>query len=51
MLEWFEVENFKSIKKLRLNFSIFIVFVGPNAAGKSNIIQALESFLETLRSG
>ena len=51
MLEWFEVENFKSIKKLKLNFSPLMVFVGPNAAGKTNIIQALSLFLDILNFG
>lgn len=51
MLSWFEVENFKSIKKLHLDFSPFMVFVGPNGAGKTNIIQALELFLEILNTG
>lgn len=51
MLTWFEVENFKSIKKLHLDFSPFMVFVGPNSVGKTNIIQALSLFLDVLDSG
>ena len=45
-LRWFEVENFKSIKKLRLEFKPFMVFVGPNGAGKTNLFQALALALE-----
>ncbi|MRG93512.1 AAA family ATPase [Polyangium spumosum] len=48
MLSWFEVENFKSIKKLRLELSPLMVFVGPNGAGKTNILQALALFLDML---
>ncbi len=46
MLSWFEVENFKSIKRLRLELSPFMVLVGPNGAGKTNILQALALFLD-----
>lgn len=45
-LAWFEVENFKSIKKLRLDFQPLMVFVGPNGAGKTNLFQALALALE-----
>ncbi|HEX2567989.1 MAG TPA: AAA family ATPase, partial [Polyangia bacterium] len=51
MLNWFEVENFKPIKKLRLDFRPFMVFVGPNGAGKTNLIEALTLFLDLLTEG
>lgn len=51
MLRWFEVENFKSIKKLRLEFKPFMVFVGPNGAGKTNLLQALALLLDLSNRG
>lgn len=51
MLLWFEVENFKSIKKLRLELKPFMVFVGPNGSGKTNIMQALALLLDMLEDG
>ncbi|UQA63466.1 AAA family ATPase [Polyangium aurulentum] len=50
MLSWFEVENFKSIKRLHLDMQPFMVLVGPNGAGKSNVVQALAVMLELLKS-
>lgn len=47
-LVWFEVENFKSVKKLRVDFRPFMVFVGPNGAGKTNVLQALGLLLEMI---
>jgi predicted ATPase len=39
------IKNYKSIKELNLkNPNSFSVFVGPNAAGKSNIFDALEFY-------
>ncbi len=51
MLNWFEVENFKSIKKLHFDFKPFMVLVGPNGAGKTNIVQALAVLLDMLEAG
>ncbi len=48
-LLWFEVENFKSIKKLRIELRPLMVLVGPNGAGKTNIMQALALALDLLR--
>ena len=35
------IENFRSIKKLELEPSQICALIGPNNAGKSNILQAL----------
>ena len=43
-IESLHVENFKSIRELDVEFSNLNVFVGPNAAGKSNIFEVF-SFL------
>jgi predicted ATPase len=51
MLLWFEVENFKSIRKLHLDFTPFMVLVGPNGAGKTNIVQALSLLLDIVSAG
>lgn len=38
-----KISNYKSIKQIELeNINPFSVFVGPNAAGKSNVFEALE---------
>lgn len=50
-ISWFEVENFKSIKKLRVDFQPMMVLVGPNGAGKTNLLQALALFLDILYEG
>jgi len=41
VLRAIEIENFKSIKKLRLDLGRINVFIGENGAGKSNILEAL----------
>jgi predicted ATPase len=51
MLHWFEVTNFKSIHELHLEIRPFMVLVGANATGKTNIVQALSVFLDILAQG
>ena len=51
MVEWFEAENFKSIRKLHLDFNPLMVFVGPNGAGKTNIVQSLCLLLDIVAEG
>lgn len=51
MLTWFEVENFKSIKKLHVDLKDFMVLVGANGAGKTNVVQALALLLDILTTG
>ncbi len=51
-LQQLRIQNFKSIVNLKLdNPSPFSVFVGPNAAGKSNIFEALEWFVAAFFMG
>lgn len=45
MIERLEIENFKSFRKLDLELGRLNCFIGPNACGKSNLIDAL-AFLQ-----
>jgi len=45
------IENYKSIRELDLPIQPFMVFVGPNAAGKTNLIQALSLLLDLQADG
>lgn len=49
---WLEIENFRSIKKLRLEGldKPHVVIEGPNDVGKSNILHALDLAFSTLPS-
>lgn len=42
MIDSVLIEQFKSIERLRVDLSRLTVLVGPNAAGKSSILQAIE---------
>ncbi len=44
MLERFTIESFKSFKTLTLELPKLTVLFGPNAAGKSNILDAIQAF-------
>ncbi|MFH1051994.1 MAG: AAA family ATPase [bacterium] len=46
-----EIKNFKSYKKLKINFEQFNVLIGPNAAGKSNCIQGIKFFRDIVSEG
>ncbi len=46
MITQFSVHNYKSIKKLDLQMTPFMVLVGPNGSGKTNVVSALELFGE-----
>lgn len=41
MIRKIQIENFKSIKKMRLELGRVNVFIGENGSGKSNILEAL----------
>jgi predicted ATPase len=41
MIAKFSIQNFKSLRDVRVDLERFTVFVGPNASGKSSILQAL----------
>jgi len=55
MLNYVQIENFKSIKKLSLPLEELNLFFGMNGMGKSSVIQALlllrQSFWENYKSG
>ena len=44
MLRRFAVRGFKSLRGLEVELRPFSVFVGPTAAGKSNLVEALQVF-------
>ncbi len=46
-----EIKNFKSYKKLKIDFDMFNVLIGPNAAGKSNCIQGIKFFRDIVSEG
>ena len=41
MIKTIEIENFKSIQKLKLELGRINVFIGENGAGKSNVLEAI----------
>ncbi|MFZ2455903.1 MAG: AAA family ATPase [Candidatus Altiarchaeia archaeon] len=45
------IQNFKSLKKVEIEFDKFNVVVGPNGAGKTNIIDAFRFLQEITSSG
>jgi predicted ATPase len=45
------VENYKSLKNLRIPLNPLTVLVGPNAAGKSNILDCLAFIADVIRDG
>lgn len=55
MINYVQIENFKSIKKLALPLENLNLFFGMNGMGKSSVIQALlllrQSFWENYKSG
>ncbi len=46
-----QISNYKSYKKLDIEFKKFNVLIGPNAAGKSNCIQSLTFFRHIISYG
>lgn len=51
MIKTLEIRNFKSLKNVRLDLGNLNVFLGPNAAGKSNILDALKLLRDIHRFG
>jgi predicted ATPase len=45
------VKNYKSLKNLQLEMKPFMVFIGPNNAGKSNIFDCLRFLSDSARKG
>ena len=50
MIQFLEIENFKSIRKQRVELGNLNILIGPNGAGKSNFI-SLFRFLKHLSEG
>jgi len=48
VLKTIKVENFRSLKKSSINFKDFNVIIGPNASGKSNIVEIFRLVKEVL---
>jgi len=46
-----EAENFKSFRNLRLELNPFSVLIGPNASGKSNVVELLRFLRDIAESG
>ena len=51
MLRRFEIENYKSLHKVQADLPPFAAFVGANAAGKTNLADALEFLSLVARDG
>lgn len=47
MIRKFRIQNFKAIRSAEINLERFTVFVGPNASGKTSILQALKRLSNT----
>jgi energy-coupling factor transporter ATP-binding protein EcfA2 len=41
MIKHFEIDSFKSLRSLSLDFGNINIFIGPNGVGKTNILEAL----------
>ena len=51
MIEYIELENFRSILHDSIEFDHITVLIGANGSGKSNLVKALEFLSELPRSG
>lgn len=51
MLDELQIYNFKSLKEVRFRPSKISFFCGPNAAGKSNLAEAIDFLSRTMRDG
>ncbi len=49
MISKVSIRNFKSLRDVHVDLERFTVFVGPNASGKSSILQALDLLCRTYR--
>ncbi len=49
MINKASIHNFKCLRDVRVDLERFTVFVGPNASGKSSILQALDLLCQTFR--
>ena len=51
ILKHIRIKNFRSIGEIDLELSPLTVLVGPNASGKSNILDALQFVRDVFREG
>jgi len=49
MISKVSIRNFKSLRDVHVDLERFTVFVGPNASGKSSVLQALDLLCRTYR--
>jgi hypothetical protein len=47
MISKIKIGNFKSIEKLELELAPLTIFVGPNASGKSNVLESIAILAQT----
>jgi predicted ATPase len=50
MISKASIRNFKCLRDVQIDLERFTVFVGPNASGKSSILQALDLLCRTFRT-
>jgi predicted ATPase len=51
MIREISVSNFKSLKSVTLSLSPLAIFCGPNASGKTNLVEALDFLSHVFRNG
>jgi predicted ATPase len=51
MIKKLKVKNYKSLKNVELEFDNFNVLIGPNASGKSNLLDCLTFVSEIAQKG
>ncbi|MGA8222520.1 MAG: AAA family ATPase [Candidatus Acidiferrales bacterium] len=51
MIREISVSNFKSLKNVTMRLSPLSIFCGPNASGKSNLVEALDFLSQVFRNG
>lgn len=51
MIKTLEIKNYKSLEDVKIDLRPFTVFVGPNNAGKSNILDCLKFLSELVKEG
>src|SRR5262249_16183938 len=51
MISKVSIRNFRSLRDVSIDLERFTVFVGPNASGKSSILQGLDVFCRGFQCG
>ena len=49
MISRVSIRNFKCLRDVQIDLERFTVFVGPNASGKSSILQAVDLLCRAFR--